>query len=74
MLHAYKLTPLSSLSYIANATYVHCFDGPFCNRLRRFITILYYLNDVKEGGETAFPVADNATMSSKVEFESNAYD
>ena len=24
----------------------------------RYITILYYLNDVEEGGETAFPVAD----------------
>ena len=25
----------------------------------RYITILYYLNDVEEGGETAFPVADS---------------
>jgi len=24
----------------------------------RYITILYYLNDVEDGGETAFPVAD----------------
>ncbi|XP_068679514.1 transmembrane prolyl 4-hydroxylase-like isoform X2 [Montipora foliosa] len=31
-------------------------------RLCRYITILYYLNDVEEGGETAFPVADNATL------------
>ena len=33
----------------------------------RYITILYYLNDVEEGGETAFPVADmkdfNETVS-----------
>ncbi|XP_074618508.1 transmembrane prolyl 4-hydroxylase-like [Acropora palmata] len=31
-------------------------------RLCRYITILYYLNDVEEGGETAFPVADNKTL------------
>lgn len=37
---------------------------PQC-RLCRFITILYYLNDVEEGGETAFPVADNSTISLK---------
>ncbi|XP_078355780.1 transmembrane prolyl 4-hydroxylase-like [Oculina patagonica] len=37
---------------------------PQC-RLCRFITILYYLNNVKEGGETAFPVADNSTISLK---------
>ncbi|KAK3741686.1 hypothetical protein QZH41_009237 [Actinostola sp. cb2023] len=32
-------------------------------RLCRYITILYYLNDVEDGGETAFPVADNATVN-----------
>ena len=32
----------------------------------RYITILYYLNDVEEGGETAFPVADNATLDMAV--------
>ena len=32
----------------------------------RYITILYYLNDVEEGGETAFPVADNETFDQKV--------
>ncbi len=32
----------------------------------RFITIVFYLNDVEEGGETAFPVADNATFSTEV--------
>lgn len=38
--------------------------GPQANgcRLCRFITILYYLNHVEEGGETAFIVADNATF------------
>ncbi|XP_031555972.1 transmembrane prolyl 4-hydroxylase-like [Actinia tenebrosa] len=35
-------------------------------RLCRFITILYYLNDVEEGGETAFIVADNATFTRDV--------
>jgi len=35
--------------------------GDSC-RLCRYITILYYLNDVEEGGETAFPMADNATL------------
>lgn len=32
----------------------------------RFITVLYYLNDVEEGGETAFPVADNETFDQQV--------
>ncbi|EDO47327.1 predicted protein [Nematostella vectensis] len=29
----------------------------------RYITILYFLNDVEEGGETAFPFADNGTLN-----------
>ena len=32
----------------------------------RFITILYYLNEVEEGGETAFLIADNTTITPKV--------
>ena len=28
--------------------------------------MLYYLNDVEEGGETAFPVADNETFDQQV--------
>lgn len=32
----------------------------------RYITILFYLNDVEEGGETAFPVADNGTLDANV--------
>ena len=28
--------------------------------------MLYYLSDVKEGGETAFLVADNTTLDVKV--------
>ena len=30
------------------------------------MTILYYLNDVEDGGETAFPVADNETFDQLV--------
>lgn len=32
-------------------------------RVCRFITILYYLNNVEEGGETAFLIADNSTIT-----------
>ena len=32
----------------------------------RFVTILYYLNNVEEGGETAFIVADNSTLNQSV--------
>ncbi|XP_058967699.2 transmembrane prolyl 4-hydroxylase-like, partial [Pocillopora verrucosa] len=37
------------------------FENP-C-RICRYITILYYLNDVEGGGETAFPVAENETLN-----------
>lgn len=30
------------------------------------MTILFYLNDVEEGGETAFPVANNNTLNYQV--------
>ena len=30
------------------------------------MTILYYLNDVEEGGETAFLIADNTTTTPDV--------
>ena len=32
----------------------------------RLITILYFLNDVEEGGQTAFLVADNTTITEEV--------
>lgn len=35
----------------------------------RYITVLYYLNDVEEGGETAFPVADDETYLHDVSFQ-----
>ncbi|KAJ7337216.1 L-ascorbic acid binding [Desmophyllum pertusum] len=37
-----------------------CRDGNYAENcsLCRFMTVLYYLNDVTRGGETAFPVAD----------------
>ncbi|CAB4006676.1 transmembrane prolyl 4-hydroxylase-like [Paramuricea clavata] len=34
-------------------------------KLCRILTVLYYLNDVDEGGETAFLVADNTTLDVK---------
>lgn len=51
-----------SCQYCRTDIYCVCVPG-------RYITILYYLNDVEEGGETAFPVADmkdfNETVSHK---------
>lgn len=32
----------------------------------RYITVLFYLNSVEGGGETAFPVADNRTYDEVV--------
>ena len=43
-----KLTKDQIVLHTSCDFYFHC----------RFITILYYLNDVEEGGETAFPVAN----------------
>ena len=38
----------------------------FFSTFIRIATILYYLNDVEEGGETAFVVADNSTLNESV--------
>lgn len=32
----------------------------------RYITVMFYLNPVEEGGETTFPVADNRTYDEVV--------
>ena len=34
--------------------------------LRRFMTFFYYLHEPDEGGETAFPIADNETIAPEV--------
>lgn len=34
--------------------------------LTRFATVLYFLNNVEDGGETAFPIADNRTFDDQV--------
>ena len=39
---------------------------PNNNSSFRFLTILYYLNDVPRGGETAFPVADEEIFNQRV--------
>lgn len=39
--------------------------------LCRFLTILYYLNDVPQGGETAFPVADESNFNKTMFDESD---
>ncbi|KAL9950843.1 hypothetical protein ACROYT_G043408 [Oculina patagonica] len=35
-------------------------------RVCRYATVLYFLDNVEEGGETAFPVADNTTFDKEV--------
>jgi len=42
-------------------------------RLCRFMTIMFYLEKPEEGGETAFPAADNVTYS-EPEFRRHGYD
>ena len=38
------------------------------NLFSRYLTLLYFLNDVEEGGETAFPIADNETYDEDVSY------
>jgi len=47
-----------------------CHGGNYTGKcsLCRFLTILYYLNDVPRGGETAFPVADEDVFN-QTEYE-----
>ena len=37
----------------------------------RYLSIMVFLNDVEEGGECAFPIADNKTFSWKVNKKNN---
>lgn len=42
-------------------------DENYFRSFCRYITILYFLNDVEEGGHTAFPIADSdATFKQQV--------
>lgn len=43
------------------------------DRLCRFMTILYFLADTEQGGETAFPAADNATFSTTIYLKNNTW-
>ncbi|KAL9974821.1 hypothetical protein ACROYT_G011911 [Oculina patagonica] len=52
--------------HVANQSHIKCCHLdlsllPHC-RVCRYATVLYYLNDVQYGGETAFPVVDKATF------------
>eukprot|EP00057_Strongylocentrotus_purpuratus_P016571 XP_011671045.1 PREDICTED: transmembrane prolyl 4-hydroxylase [Strongylocentrotus purpuratus] len=55
---------IQSMMTLQNVSHTHP-KGRIC----RYITIMTYLNDVEEGGETAFPYADNATYSAEVAAE-----
>eukprot|EP00794_Sanderia_malayensis_P001426 gene1426-1575_t len=44
-------------------TCCHIREAPQDCQICRFMTVLYFLNDVELGGETAFPIADNATLN-----------
>ncbi|XP_038048452.1 transmembrane prolyl 4-hydroxylase-like [Patiria miniata] len=52
-------------SFIDESTCCHLTEDKHC-RICRFMTIMVYLNDVEEGGETAFPVANNETYNTHV--------
>lgn len=43
-----------------------CISSDLFSFCLRFMTVLYYLNDVKRGGETAFPVADEKNINQTV--------
>lgn len=56
----------------AEATCCHRRSLDKC-RICRFITILYFLNDVAEGGQTAFPIADSDTFNQQTWMRKSNY-
>ena len=54
-------------AFLNGCFFVDCFVLVSLFIICRYITILYYLNNVEDGGETSFPVADmkdfNETVS-----------
>ena len=58
------LDPFNSVSFNVFSYVLFFFLSVFV--FVRFITILYFLNDVEEGGQTAFLMADNTTITPEV--------
>ncbi|XP_061181743.1 transmembrane prolyl 4-hydroxylase-like [Saccostrea echinata] len=83
-----KLSDFQVVSYDIKGHYNAHWDSsrietkvPCCTRERtkqcricRYMTILFYLNDVEGGGETAFPVANNETLDYKSMLEKEVID
>lgn len=83
-----KLSDFQVVSYGIKGHYNAHWDSarvepkvPCCTRERtkqcricRYMTILFYLNDVEEGGETAFPVANNSTLDYQTMMEKDLVD
>lgn len=69
-LHVQLKTVLSACLFVYVRVVLLCTIHVFVNlnlcRTPRYITVLFYLNSVEGGGETAFPVADNRTYDEVV--------
>ena len=68
LLSSYRSSGITACgAFLNSCVFVDCFFLMRPCITCRYITILYYLNDVEDGGETAFPVADmkdfNETVS-----------
>ncbi|KAG9332467.1 hypothetical protein JZ751_014565 [Albula glossodonta] len=57
----------AACSHTRLAARVSSLTETFC----RYITVLFYLNSVEEGGETTFPVADNRTYNEEALIQEN---